>query len=254
MSQQPHLLYVCVRYVVAVLGVSLALNSFPLQPRATQPAVEHTTVVAVADFDEDGTPDLVVAGAPLIGLSGYGLVILGGNSVVRRLSTYDSRGIYIETGGNNIIEGNYIGTTPDGVSGTSLETSGVTLYSGNNRVGSTTAAARNILSSTYRGVVLATTAAANNLIQGNYIGLDVTGTKAIGRFDHIGIDPGNAVGTVISGTTAGAGNVISGGQKHGIHLAHVVRRHVVRRPRPMTPPSALSLLGDGLLAQGLKPD
>jgi uncharacterized protein (TIGR03437 family) len=166
----------------------------------------------------DGTTQPGFAGAPLIGLSGYGLVILGGNSVVRGLSTYDCNGIYIETGGNNIIEGNYIGTTPDGISGTSLETGGVTLYSGNNRVGGTTAAARNILSSTYRGVLLATKAAANNLIQGNYIGLDVTGAKAIGRFDNIGIDPGNAVGTVIGGTTAGAGNVISGGQKHGIHL------------------------------------
>lgn len=166
----------------------------------------------------DGTTQPGFAGAPLIGLSGYCLVILGGNSVVRGLSTYDCNGVYIETGGNNIIEGNYIGTTPDGVSGTSLETGGVTLYSGNNRVGGTTTAARNILSSTYNGVRLATTAAANNVIQGNYIGLDVTGTKAIGRFDNIGIDPGNAVGTVIGGTTAGAGNVISGGQKYGIHL------------------------------------
>jgi uncharacterized protein (TIGR03437 family) len=165
----------------------------------------------------DGTTQPGFAGSPLIVLTRESLVITGGNSVVRGLVMNDSSSIFIETGGNNIVEGNFLGTAPDGMNA-APNSSGVTLQSGNNRIGGTTAAARNILANNYRSVSLSTAAANGNLIQGNYIGLDVTGNRALGVFDSIGIDLGNAVNTVVGGMTAGAGNVISGGQKYGIYL------------------------------------
>ncbi len=179
---------------------------------ATSPYPTITEAVTI-----DGATQPGFADKPLIVLAGYGFVITGGNSVVRGLVMNGSSSIFIETGGNNIIEGNFLGVTPDGMNATP-NGSGVVLYSGNNRVGGTTAAARNILANNHRSVSVSTAAANGNLIQGNYIGLDVTGNRALGAFDNIGIDLGGGLNTVVGGTAAGAGNVISGGQKYGVHF------------------------------------
>src|SRR5262249_57671427 len=59
---------------------------------------------------------------------------------------------------------------------------------------------------------------ASNVVQGNYIGLDVTGTKALGNTNQ-GISMfGTNSSTLIGGTAAGAGNVISGNNGRGLHM------------------------------------
>src|SRR5262249_29655222 len=52
--------------------------------------------------------------------------------------------------------------------------------------------------------------------EGNFIGTNRAGTAAKGN--HVGISVGNAPGTVIGGTTAGAGNVISGNSQQGVYI------------------------------------
>src|SRR5262245_29809405 len=55
--------YVDVRYFLAVLGLSWALNQFLLQPQFARTATfRQVTALAAADFDEDGTPDLAETG------------------------------------------------------------------------------------------------------------------------------------------------------------------------------------------------
>ena len=132
----------------------------------------------------------------------------------------------MSAGDSNIVEGNYLGTDVAGtgtfLAGTDFSTFGVCtgLLGTDNLIGGTTAAARNLISgNSMRGIDLASDGSAmGNLIKGNFIGTDVTGTVALGNgalADGIG---GGTASPTIGGTEAGAGNVISGSQDHGIDL------------------------------------
>ena len=83
---------------------------------------------------------------------------------------------------NNLIEGNFIGTDITG--GNALSNGiGVDLRDGNNVVGGTSAAARNVIGANNTGISISTST--GNRIQGNFIGTDVTGTIALGLGDGI---------------------------------------------------------------------
>jgi hypothetical protein len=182
----------------------------------------------------DGTSEPDFAGSPVIELNGAsagddanGLTITAGNSTVRglvinRFTTVNytgGHGIELSTNGGNIIEGNFIGTDVTGrqARGNGLE--GVFVnQSPNNTIGGTTAAARNVISGNGEdGIVIYSSASSGNTVQGNYIGTDLTGSADLGNFlEGLGINraPNNRIG----GTTAGAGNVISGNDGAGLAI------------------------------------
>ena len=89
-----------------------------------------------------------------------------------------------------------------------------------NTIGGTTAADRNIISGNRGlGIALESTGS-GNVIEGNYIGVDSSGGNALPNNG-----PGiyavlTAAGNTIGGTTAGAGNVISGNHGSGISLSN----------------------------------
>jgi titin len=58
----------------------------------------------------------------------------------------------------------------------------------------------------------------SNTLQGNFVGTDVTGTLARGSGSTSGSILVKSAGNVIGGTNSGNGNVISGGNGHGIYL------------------------------------
>ena len=132
-------------------------------------------------------------------VTSYGLELEGGGSTVRGLRIADAGavGIYVFTGGGNVIEGNFI-RSGAGAWGIVLET-------GENLVGGTTAMARNVVGGAGIGGIQVDETP--NVIQGNLIGLDGAGTAGLGQ--GVGIDV-LAGGTTIGGEQAGAGNVISG--------------------------------------------
>jgi hypothetical protein len=134
------------------------------------------------------------------------LTIAGGNSTIQGLDIHDINvGIDLTTSGNDVVSGNEIGRTyedilVDGVS--------------DNTIGGTTLAARNVITGTANiGIRMQGSSAApasGNLIQGNYIGLNADGTVATG-LGPIGVWLLGAVNnTTIGGSSAQAGNVISG--------------------------------------------
>jgi titin len=130
------------------------------------------------------------------------------------ISANTQEGVYV-TDQNDLIQGNYIGTDVTGTQTLGNGTNGVWL--GDNAtgitVGGTTAGAGNLISgNTFTGVYVA---AGGNVVQGNWIGTDVTGTLALGN-GRDGVDASS--GTLIGGTLAGAGNLISGNQNDGILL------------------------------------
>jgi hypothetical protein len=169
----------------------------------------------------DATTQPGFAGSPLIQLSGPGprLYPTGGEPTGLRLAAGSSRvtglivngwinGIQLRTLGNNVIQGNYIGTNAAGTAAVANQY-GLVIYSSGNVVGGLTTGARNVISgNTTAGIyVNIYDGGSDTQVQGNYIGTDATGTVALGNPSGIYIYGGRAV---IGGTAAGAGNVISG--------------------------------------------
>jgi hypothetical protein len=165
------------------------------------------------------------------------LRLKGGNSVIRGLvinrfsysktvgeSTSSGCGcIYLAEHGNNIIEGNFLGVDSSGTKWFDTSRSIFTFSgSGNNLIGGTTVAARNVIFGEiqlfYDG---------NNKVQGNLIGTNANGTAHL-RNDKISVDSTEFItigitihspNNLIGGTTAGAQNTISIQNSVGILLS-----------------------------------
>jgi streptogramin lyase len=152
----------------------------------------------------------VVSGSPnnLIG----GTVAGAGNVI----SDNTTAGVSVDsTSPGNLIAGNLIGTDATGTIALANGT-GILVASGNNTIGGTTAAARNVISgNTGQGVVITGSTATGNLIAGNYIGTNLSGTAALANSVGVQIDSGSTNNTV-GGTAAAAGNVISGNTGAGV--------------------------------------
>src|SRR5262249_8350033 len=84
-----------------------------------------------------------------------------------------------------------------------------------NTVGGTAAGAGNILSGNRICGVRIESDADRNVVQGNWIGTDATGTRALPNIAGVCI---NGANNTVGGTTAGAGNTISGNRDTGISV------------------------------------
>ena len=108
------------------------------------------------------------------------------------------------------MQGNLIGTNATGSGALPNEVDGVVIEGENdNLIGGTTAGARNVISGNTESGVHLLAAASGNTVQGNYLGLDALGTSDLGNGQN-GVLISDASGNTIGGTTAGAGNVLSG--------------------------------------------
>lgn len=119
----------------------------------------------------------------------------------------------------NLILGNFIGTTADGISALGNAEAGIyiTTSAHHNTIGGTETAARNIISGNGWGVYIDKQNTSHNTIKGNYIGLNVNGAARPNTDDGIAIFEGAGSNT-IGGAEAGAGNVISGNGFSGIYI------------------------------------
>jgi hypothetical protein len=153
--------------------------------------------------------------------NGSGLIISGSNCVIRGLSITGclggsdlnqspGRGI-LYAGNGNVIEGNFIGVNPDGVTAR-RNFIGVDVVGGSSIIGGADPAARNVISGNGVGIQIQRP---GTLVQGNYIGTDATGTRAVGNSDGILVGASDAV---VGGTAPGSGNLISGNTSAGISL------------------------------------
>jgi hypothetical protein len=129
-------------------------------------------------------------------------------------------GIWIADAQSNTVVGNLIGTAVNGTSALPNLTSGLRIQGGNNTIGGTTAAHRNVISgNTVHGVQLTSATATGNTIIGNYIGVDQTGAAALANGMGVNIQV-SATGNTIGGTTVGSANVISGNMGDGIRITN----------------------------------
>ena len=146
--------------------------------------------------------------------------VISGNGASGAGYGSEGYGIFLEIPGsfpaNTLVEGNFIGTDATGTQGLGYQVQGISVDGPDTTIGGTTPAARNVISGNLAYGIEARNAGA--LIQGNLIGTDLTGTQAVPN--GFGIATANASGTTIGGTTAGAGNIISGNKGYGIDLSY----------------------------------
>src|SRR5262249_20285657 len=155
------------------------------------------------------------AGKPLIQITGGGLSIVEGSSTVRGLTLpwfRMFRSVFSVNSGNNIIEGNFIGTDPTGAA---IAHGGDGTYirgRHNKKISAAAVPARNVLSSHQSGGVRAYDSRTS--IEGNFIGTDLSGGYAV---------PNSGGGVVLEGFS-GEGppdvtirrNIISGNGADGL--------------------------------------
>jgi hypothetical protein len=159
--------------------------------------------------------------------SGSGNLIGGISAGARNIiSGNGSVGVEITFGPfGNTVQGNFIGVDASGTKALGNGNNGVNIAGlgnagsiGNNLIGGTTAAARNIISANgQHGVAVAGQFEANDLVQGNFIGTDVTGTAALGNV-FSGVVIVDATNTTVGGKVAGAGNLIAHNGEIGVDV------------------------------------
>ena len=151
---------------------------------------------------------------------------IGGTAAAARnlLSGNGYQGIAILDAGTNgnVVEGNWIGLNSGGTAALPNLYSGVQIYNGaqGNTIGGTAAGARNVISgNANQGVAISGAGTSGNIVAGNFSGLNAAGTAAIpNTFAGVEIF-GGATNNTIGGTTAGAGNVLSGNLGQGVALS-----------------------------------
>jgi len=120
----------------------------------------------------------------------------------------------------NVVAGNFIGTDLTGTVAIANGGDGVEIDNGasGNTIGGTTGAPSNVISgNTTYGVEISGSGTSGNVVEGDYIGTDITGTVAIANGTGVELDTGASSNT-IGGSTAGAGNVISGNESYGVYI------------------------------------
>ncbi len=191
-----------------------------ITPTSALPTITDAVII-------DGTTQPGFSGTPIIELNGSsaaianGLRITAGNSTVKGLviNRFTGHGIWLQTNGNNVIQGNYIGTDASGTLDLGNSLIGVRIdNSPNNTIGGIGVGTRNLISGNNQsGISIIGSNAAGNLVLGNHIGTDVSGTADLGNsFNGISIDaPNNTIG----GTVLQARNIISGNNQSGVSIS-----------------------------------
>ncbi len=150
---------------------------------------------------------------------------IGGNLPELRniISGNGQEGVQIQSNSTlNIVQGNFIGTSPDGLQAKGNVRAGVFISNASgNTVGGTTDDERNIISGNGRhGVMIQGSSASSNTIQGNYIGLDKDGFAPLGN-TYNGVKIFESANNTIGGTLATnsmPGNIIAANSSEGITI------------------------------------
>jgi hypothetical protein len=156
-----------------------------------------------------------------------GIVVMSGNNKILNdtISGLGGNAVSLESSAaaHNLIAGNFIGTDKIGSKSLNNSGDGILIFTGahDNTLGGTSSSDRNIISGNDAGGI-AFSGTTGSLVEGNYIGTDASGLKAIRN----GGAPGGAgvyltsgaSHNTIGGTSAGAGNVVSGNSGDGVLL------------------------------------
>ena len=171
----------------AAAGMNTITFNLPaIVPQAINP-MSPLPVITDAVFI-DGASQPGYSGTPFIILDGSdagpgdGLAITSGNSRVRGLSIvgFSGSAIALNFLTGSIIQGNYLGLLPDGITAFANDDGVSMVDASSNTVGGTTPPERNVISgNSGSGVKILGDLSDGNRVYGNYIGTDASGMAAI---------------------------------------------------------------------------
>lgn len=232
-----------ISFAITSPGRSIAVQS-PL-PALTDPV----TIDATTQAGFVGVPIVELNGLGA-GLNANGFVVQGGNTTIRgfAINRFNGNGVFIDTLGNNVVEGNYIGLDLNGLVDLGNNQDGVLVRGvAGNRVGGTTTAARNVISgNTSDGVQIDTAGATTNLVQGCFLGTNASGTSAVPNSGSGVNIVGGAVNNTVGGSVGSALNVLSGNIGDGATIeGGASAGNLVQNNRIGTTAAGTGALGNG---------
>lgn len=145
-----------------------------------------------------------------------------------------SSGIFVQaisgTTSDVVVEGNFIGVDATGMNvAASTNQAPVKIFGNANRLGGTTVAERNVVGG--GGNTIVSLGGTGNIIQGNYIGVSADGAQGLQQngdgFATTAIDLSFTNGTLVGGSTPGAGNVLFG-TLASVHLGQLAQNAVIK--------------------------
>ncbi len=171
-------------------------NTEPQSDNATLEIALYGYETGDADGLDIGAANVTVRGL-VIDYFGYGIHLLG-------------------SGGQDVVAGNFIGVDASGIYSLGGNYGVFADQVGQNTIGGTTPADRNIISGNSYGIYASGAGSSGNVIQGNFLGVDASGNVSRANFWY-GIDLESSSANTIGGTSLGAGNVISGNYVAGVY-------------------------------------
>ena len=148
-----------------------------------------------------------------------GILVEAPNTTIRGLiiNNHVGAAININAVSGCSIEGNFLGTSTDGLTNVTDDGNGIYIDNGqNNTIGGNTPSDRNVI---LGGITIMGSNATDNVIAGNYIGTDKTGTVALSKNSPgVQIIQGASSNT-IGGEYTSYRNLISGNWMHGIWIS-----------------------------------
>jgi CSLREA domain-containing protein len=173
---------------------------------------DNAVILVEIDFNNLAAAGFTInASAPGSVVQGLAIKRAGGSALIMVL------------GDNSKVQGNFLGTNAAGTAVGPGSSYGVFVGAVNVLVGGTAPSERNVISGNSANINVQSLfgVVPSAVIQGNYLGTNASGTAAItSNYGVVAIaGTGNALGTVtIGGTTAGAGNLVSGNLLNGIRI------------------------------------
>jgi hypothetical protein len=205
-------------YIVAGDSVvqGLVINRFPSGQIVLETKGGNTIRGNYLGPDINGTQGFWVSS----GISVFSSQNLIGGSTPSARNVISGNGVGISVYGKNVtgnrIQGNYIGTTADGIAALPNRYGALSIGdSPGNLIGGTQPGTRNIIAGNDGGGLSITSPATGNTIQGNYIGLNANGELLKNSGDGVSISSSN---NIIGGLTPEARNIISGSGAGGINI------------------------------------
>ena len=239
-----------IAFNIAGAGVK-TITPLSALPDITQPVIidGYTQAGASANTQATGSDAVLLIELNGNGANFSGLNITGGGSTVRGLvvNRFNVSGIRLSTGGTNTVAGCFIGTDAAGALDLGNTTHGIDINaSSNNTIGGRSPADRNVISgNNASGIELNGGTPTGNSIRGNYIGTDKTGTIDLGNLTGIYVR-GATANTLIGGSAAGAGNLISGNNDNGISIEGTATGNLVQGNFIGTDATGTTALGNTL--------
>lgn len=234
-----------INFAISGAGQKTIALSAPLIINGTMTIDGLTQPGSSANTDPSGfnaNLNIILSGSGA-GASASGLVVNATGVTIRGLiiNGFAQQGILIQAGGSSRVESCMIGLTADGLDGKPNGGAGIgILNAGQNTIGGTAIADRNLISANaLSGVLLQDTS--RNVLLNNIIGLKQTALGSLANGVD-GITLNNANDNEIG--RSGAGNVISGNGLEGIALGSGSSRNLIRANRLGTDPSGLVGFGN----------